>query len=1113
MASIANLIVSMIADTASFNTDMERTSKQQAARMKKLEKEAVAAGKAIAAGFAVAAAATTAVVANTLRAADAMVDLSRKTGIGTEALSSYQVIADLADVSLEQFVKGINKMQRSISDASEGLTTQQRAFDRLGISVSDILQLSPERQFEMIARAIASLDSATLRSATAMEIFGRAGADMLPIFSDFGEAVPEIIEEMNRFGAVISEEFAAKADQFDKNMKLLGIRGTGLANTFTEALVPAILDIQQAMLDLPPATDTAAAAGEKLGSILKTLAGAFIIAKETALLFGRVLLATVIGGFNAFRAVASPITGLILSIADAMKQLAAGNFEGALDAIKNVPGKIAAEFEAAAREVATARGFLLEQFNDEIPAALARLNKFFDTTANVAKPVVKAWGDMESQAKDTAKGIGALEKAAEGFTKKAKENRDQVEKHVKAFEAFEDRLQSLKDAADPIGAMVREFADNQNFLNIALAKGRITAEEYQRILNALSDDLGRAAASTLPVAENFDVMREALLEGVRILERTFTDLWSNILDGSQSAFSGMLDGFKTLLAQMLHAMLTTPLIKAMQKAFEPGGGGFKAIDIKSVGTALAGIAGVTIGQILGGGGVGAGIGSALGSIIGKAALSSIPVIGTIVGGIIGGLLGGLFDKSKKLVLEASGFNNSPGGSDDDAFVSSIFGDTFIRSRRVDAAAINEFKASLKDFDNAIGSFLDDSQIANVSAALKDWVQKIEGETLNAEEILNSRFAAILDTFSDDIQAFVRKAQGLEEQVARLQVGVGAERLFTAQPDIFGEHTVNEFLAVVEAFKTGTESITDAFAEVVQILDGVVSAKKALQDFSASDLGSDFAELLRLQSESVLETLSRLTSDFADALNAFDGSPQQLTEIGNLALSIRQQELTALSLIDSVAKGLNANLDRLLADTKATIQGPRAAEAILFDARALIAAVAQASTPEQIAKIGADFEALIRSLSPEDTKRFGTSTLAIIEAFKAASNTALEQAKQAVIDSGAAIREMAGNFAAMIDPLALIASTNERAALALEALAGGDAVQGAVANSETIAETFREGLADQSQVLADGTAQMSSALASGVSSMAVQLANAIRTGFAGANVQVNVVVQDPSLVTQ
>ncbi len=56
------------------------------------------------------------------------------------------------------------------------------------------------------------------------------------------------------------------------------------------------------------------------------------------------------------------------------------------------------------------------------------------------------------------------------------------------------------------------------------------------------------AAESVKTAESTDVWTEAMLEAVRILERSFTTAWENIIRGSENAFEGILDGFKTLLA-------------------------------------------------------------------------------------------------------------------------------------------------------------------------------------------------------------------------------------------------------------------------------------------------------------------------------------------------------------------------------------------------------------------------------------------------------------------------------------------------------------------------------------------------------------------------------------
>jgi len=403
-------------------------------------------------------------------------------------------------------------------------------------------------------------------------------------------------------------------------------------------------------------------------------------------------------------------------------------------------------------------------------------------------------------------------------------------------------------------------------------------------------------------------------------------------------------------------------------------------------------------------------------------------------------------------------------------------------------------------------------------ALADFNVQLEGESLTLEQILGFRFRVILNTFSADIINFVNEVTDLEERANRLQVGALTENMFADMPDIFGTHTVAQFLGVVKAFTGPTESIIDGFNRVAALMDVIVSTIDSLQDFSSSDLGADYATMVRLQSESVVETLSRLTSGLDDAMRNFDGSPEQLVAIGNLAMSIRQQELVALATIDSVAKGLNTSLARLREDVVRNIEGPRAAKDILFDARALIAKVASATTPEEIAQIGQDFEALIRSMSPEDQIAYRTSTLAIIDAFKVQSNIALDAAKQAVLDSGAAIRDMVDGFADLLDPLTILVNDNTRAADALvaiaEAVTDPNPAYPAFPGSEPVGvtEAFQVGLDEQAQVLQTGAENMTLALQNGTANMAAQVASAIRVGFAGSNVQVQVVVQDQGFVT-
>ena len=59
---------------------------------------------------------------------------------------------------------------------------------RLGLKVSDLQAMTPDQQFETIAKAIAKIQDPTERAGAAMEIFGKSGGKTLALFADFDGA-------------------------------------------------------------------------------------------------------------------------------------------------------------------------------------------------------------------------------------------------------------------------------------------------------------------------------------------------------------------------------------------------------------------------------------------------------------------------------------------------------------------------------------------------------------------------------------------------------------------------------------------------------------------------------------------------------------------------------------------------------------------------------------------------------------------------------------------------------------------------------------------------------------------------------------------------------------
>ncbi|HEV8523082.1 MAG TPA: hypothetical protein VGQ71_01175 [Terriglobales bacterium] len=94
----------------------------------------------------------------------------------------------------------INKMQRSIAEAAAEGGESERAFARLNLSVETLAQAGPAEQLRLIGERINGLENPAERVATAMAIFGRSGASLLPTFA---RGLESLRHDAGAFGEVM----------------------------------------------------------------------------------------------------------------------------------------------------------------------------------------------------------------------------------------------------------------------------------------------------------------------------------------------------------------------------------------------------------------------------------------------------------------------------------------------------------------------------------------------------------------------------------------------------------------------------------------------------------------------------------------------------------------------------------------------------------------------------------------------------------------------------------------------------------------------------------------------------------------------------------------------
>jgi len=251
---------------------IEANRSRLAAGLRAAQKELVtfAAGAAkIGAGMGAGAIGVLAPVAAAVRsfadAGGAIDDIAQRTGASAEAISSLGYAAKMSGSSIEDIEKGIRSMQKGIASGS-------KVLEELGLDPATLSAMSPDQQFAAIADKIAAIEDPAARVTAAMEIFGKSGANLLPLLSTGSKGIDALRSEARSLGAEMSGEDAAAAATLGDSIDMLGTSFSGLVNTIGATVAPMFTAVLQAMTHAVSAARTYIA--ENQGVVIAAVLGA-----------------------------------------------------------------------------------------------------------------------------------------------------------------------------------------------------------------------------------------------------------------------------------------------------------------------------------------------------------------------------------------------------------------------------------------------------------------------------------------------------------------------------------------------------------------------------------------------------------------------------------------------------------------------------------------------------------------------------------------------------------------------------------------------------------------------------------------------------------------------
>jgi lambda family phage tail tape measure protein len=405
-------------------------------------------GAAVATGLVAAAAAFDGLI----KKAGDFQDMGEKVGDTGENIASLAVAAGTAGASMDTVVSASQRLTKGLTGVDDESKAAGAAISALGLSLSEFKALAPADQFETVAKALAGFEDGAGKTAVAMALFGKSGAELLPFLKELGQ-------EGGRQNILTAEQIRLADEYSDRQAKLRAQIGLHAQAIATE-LLPALNDLTSTVADLAKDQEFAAVASDLLKGALN---GAIVVFQTIAVVASDV-------GF-VFKGVGREIGGILAQL----DRLAVWDFKG-FSAISD-----------AVREDATKARAELDRFQARIMSI--GQPKTIGQEASFQSLEDRRLGRPAATGKRTLNFSGAVKTGKTGGSPKdtaAQEAKEQLRADLQAIKDASIARLAAFDTAETIMEARRSAAlvDERTYYESKRAFVRLDAQEKDRALKA-----------------------------------------------------------------------------------------------------------------------------------------------------------------------------------------------------------------------------------------------------------------------------------------------------------------------------------------------------------------------------------------------------------------------------------------------------------------------------------------------------------------------------------------------------------------------------------------------------------------------------------------------------
>jgi hypothetical protein len=189
--------------------------------------------------------------------------LGQKIGVTMQGVQELGYAAKVTGVSTEEMQIAFTHLARGLEEAKKGTGPTHDALVALKIPMEAIKNASPDEVLAKLADKFAEMPDGAKKTALAMDIFGKSGANLIPLLNRGGDGIAALRKEAEELGIVIDEKTAKSFEDLEETQNKISASWQGLKNTLAIALLPTIKEVAEAIFEWVKAHREVIASGIK----------------------------------------------------------------------------------------------------------------------------------------------------------------------------------------------------------------------------------------------------------------------------------------------------------------------------------------------------------------------------------------------------------------------------------------------------------------------------------------------------------------------------------------------------------------------------------------------------------------------------------------------------------------------------------------------------------------------------------------------------------------------------------------------------------------------------------------------------------------------------------